>query len=52
MKRINDVLHQLTDSAAIMQELKETLREVDPSFRAEEDQNLIPIPEFINILSI
>lgn len=38
MKRINDVLHQLTDAAAIMQELKETLREVDPSFRSEEER--------------
>ena len=38
MKRINDVLHQLTDAAAIMQDLKETLREVDPSFRAEEER--------------
>ena len=38
MKRINDVLHQLTDAAAIMQQLKETLREVDPSFRAEEER--------------
>ena len=38
MKRINDVLHQMTDSAAIMQELKETLREIDPSFRAEEER--------------
>ena len=38
MKRINDVLHQLTDAAAIMQELKETLREIDPSFRAEEER--------------
>ena len=38
MKRINDVLHQLTDAAVIMQELKETLREIDPSFRAEEER--------------
>ena len=38
MKRINDVLHQLTDAAAIMQELKETLREIDPGFRAEEER--------------
>ena len=38
MKRINDVLHQLTDAAAIMQDLKETLSEVDPSFRAEEER--------------
>ena len=38
MKRINDVLHQRTDAAAIMQELKETLREIDPSFRAEEER--------------
>lgn len=38
MKRINDVLHQLTDAAAIMQELKEILREIDPSFRAEEER--------------
>ena len=38
MKRINDVLHQLTDAAAIMQELKETLREIDSSFRAEEER--------------
>ena len=38
MKRINDVLHQLTDAAAIMQELKENLREIDPSFRAEEER--------------
>ena len=38
MKRINDVLHQLTDTAAIMQDLKDTLREIDPSFRAEEEK--------------
>lgn len=38
MKRINDALHQLTDAAVIMQELKETLREIDPSFRAEEEK--------------
>ena len=38
MKRINSVLHQLTDAAAIMQDLKETLREIDPSFRAEEER--------------
>ena len=38
MKRINGVLHQLTDAAAIIQELKETLREIDPSFRAEEER--------------
>ena len=38
MKRINDVLHQLTDSATIMEELKETLREIDPGFRAEEER--------------
>ena len=38
MKIINDVLRQLTDAAAIMQELKETLREIDPGFRAEEER--------------
>ena len=38
MKRINDVLHQLTDAAAIMQDLKETLREIVPNFRAEEEK--------------
>lgn len=38
MKRINEVLNQLTDAAAIMQDLKDTLREIDPSFRAEEEK--------------
>ena len=38
MKRINDVLHQLTDAAAIMQDLKETLREIDPNYHAEEEK--------------
>lgn len=38
MKRINDVVHQLTDTAAIMQNLKDTLSEIDPSFRAEEEK--------------
>lgn len=38
MKRINDVLHQLTDAKTIMQELKETIRTIDPSFRTEEER--------------
>ena len=38
MKKICDVLHQLTDAKTIMQDLKDTLREIDPSFRAEEER--------------
>lgn len=38
MKKIGDVLHQLTDPATIMQDLKETLREIDPNYHAEEEK--------------
>lgn len=37
-KKIRDVLYQLTDPATIMQALKDTLREIDSSFKAEEEQ--------------
>ena len=39
MMQICGVLHQLTDPATIMQDLKETLREIDPGFWAEEERD-------------
>ncbi len=40
MKTIETVVHQLTDAKAIMQDLKEILRAIDPEFTQEEEKFL------------
>ncbi len=50
MKTVETVFHQLTDTKAIMQALRETLRAIDPEFIQEEEKFLAVCGEMENDL--